>query len=283
MSDPRYREIAEDLRSKIESGELPRGARLKAEFELQEEYHASRNTVRDAMKFLITRGLVVTRPGQGTFVTETIIPFVTTLSGDPATASGGEGRTYIQEVQAQFRKPEDSLPRVEIQIADDVIAGELQLEGDRQVVCRSQRRFIDGIPWSLQTSFYPMRFVLEGAGRLLEASNIDEGTVEYLRTSLHSSQAAYRDRLFVRAPDQDETVFFKLPVDGRVSVIEIRRTAFDETGMPNRLTVSVYPADRNQFVLNAGAVPAEIADPPSAISRGSDSPAPEESAPEPSG
>jgi GntR family transcriptional regulator len=285
VAEPRYREIAEDLRSKIESGELPRGARLQAEFELQEEYNASRNTVRDAIKSLITRGLVVTRPGQGTFVTEKIVPFVTTLTGDPATASGGEGKTYTQEVRAQLRQPADSLPRLEIQFADEVIARELQLGDDTQVISRSQRRFIDGTPWSLQTSFYPMRFVRDGAGRLMEASNIEEGTVEYLRTSLGSSQAGYRDRLFIRAPDQDETTFFKLPVDGRVSVIEIRRTAFDETGMPNRLTVSVYPADRNQFVLDLGRVPAEIRDPSSVslAAAASSTGTPQESAAEPSG
>ena len=73
-----------------EAGELPPGAQLRTELELREKYDASRNTIRDAIKWLITRGLVETRPGQGTFVIEQIIPFVTTLTGDPKTASGGE-------------------------------------------------------------------------------------------------------------------------------------------------------------------------------------------------
>jgi hypothetical protein len=47
-----------------------------------------------------------------------------------------------------------------------------------------------------------------------------------------------------------------LPDDGRVAVFEVLRTAFDEKGRPFRLTVSVYPADRNQFAVNVGAVPA---------------------------
>jgi GntR family transcriptional regulator len=47
-------------------------------------------------------------------------------------------------------------------------------------------------------------------------------------------------------------------------VIETRRTAFDERGTPVRLTVSVYPADRNQFAVNVGRVPADVADPTSA-------------------
>ena len=80
MVDPMYRRIADDLRRQIESGELPRGAQLPTELELRDSYEASRNTIRDAIKWLITRGLVETRPGQGTFVIERIIPFVTTLS-----------------------------------------------------------------------------------------------------------------------------------------------------------------------------------------------------------
>jgi DNA-binding GntR family transcriptional regulator len=134
MPDPMYRQIAEDLRQKIESGELGHGDQLPTELELRERYEASRNTVRDAVKWLTTRGLVETRPGQGTFVVD-------------------------------------------------------------------------------------------------------------------------RDKITVRAPDADETAFFRLPDDGRVAVFEILRTGFDEQGTPIRLTVSVYPADRNQFAVHIGRVP----------------------------
>ena len=91
MPNPMYRQIAEDLRAKIESGELASGTRLRTELELREDYDASRNTVRDAIKWLTNLGLVETKPGQGTFVVQTIDPFVTTLTGDPDRAgfSGG--------------------------------------------------------------------------------------------------------------------------------------------------------------------------------------------------
>ena len=54
----RYREIAADLQRKIESGELGPGARLPSDAELGKTYHASRNTVREAVKNLVTRGFV---------------------------------------------------------------------------------------------------------------------------------------------------------------------------------------------------------------------------------
>ena len=48
MPDPMYRQIADDLRGQIESGELEPGQQLRTELELRERYEASRNTVRDA-------------------------------------------------------------------------------------------------------------------------------------------------------------------------------------------------------------------------------------------
>jgi len=250
-----YRQIADDLRRQIEAGELPPGAQLRTELELRETYNASRNTIRDAIKWLITRGLVETRPGQGTFVVEKIIPFITNLTDDPRTASGGEGDTYTQEVTAKLRTPYSNSPQVGVEDADSVKASELRLEEGASVVSRHQQRFIDGTPWCLQTSFYPMSQVEQGATRLLQAPNINEGTVAYLRKSLGIEQTSYRDILTVRAPDENETRFFRLPDDGRISVIETRRTAFDESGNPIRVTVTVYPSDRNQFAIEVGPVP----------------------------
>jgi len=180
VADPMYRQIADDLRRQIEDGSLEPGQQLRTELELREKYNASRNTVRDAVKWLITRGLVETRPGQGTFVVEQIIPFVTTLTGDPETSSG-EGDTYIKEVAASLRRPNASAPRVEIQEAAGQLATELQLKHGATVVSRHQQRSIDGTPWSLQTSFYPMSLVERGALRLIQAGDIGEGTVESSR------------------------------------------------------------------------------------------------------
>lgn len=256
MADPMYRQIAEDLRGQIEAGDLPPGAQLQTELELREKYNASRNTIRDAIKLLITRGLVETRPGQGTFVVETIVPYVTSLTGNPTTASGGEGTSYTSEVNARFRMASDTLPQVGIEEAGGPMATELALSEGISVVSRHQQRYIDGTPWSLQTSFYPMDLVQKGAIRLIQADDIGEGTVEYLRKSAGIKQAGYRDTITVRAPDMNETVFFRLPDDGRISVIEQRRIAYSHDGRPVRLTVSVYPADRNQFSFVVGHVPA---------------------------
>jgi GntR family transcriptional regulator len=265
-----YRQIAEDLRQKIESGELGHGAQLPTELELREQYDASRNTVRDAIKLLITRRLVETRPGQGTFVVQKINPFVTTLFTDSATllaeketGLGGEGTAYAAEVSAQGRRAEDSVPRVEIMQAAGVIAEQLKLVEGSPVIGRHQQRLIDRLPWSLQTTFYPMRLVELGAVKLIQAEDMHTGAIRYLEEALGIKQAGWHDRITVRAPDVNEATFFGLPDDGRVAVFEVRRTAFDRQGQPFRLTVSVYPTDRNQFAVKVGQVPDEVAGPAS--------------------
>jgi DNA-binding GntR family transcriptional regulator len=256
MANPMYRQIAEDLREQIESGDLEPGQQLRTELELREHYNASRNTVRDAIKWLTSLGLVETKPGQGTFVVQTIDPFVTTLTEDPLSGlGGGEGVVYLSEVSERNRMPTSTPPQVEIQEAFAEIAAALKMDEGAEVISRHERRFIDGTPWSMQTSYYPMEFADRGAERLRRARNIDEGTVKYLGDTLHIRQVGYSDRITMRAPNPTEVEFFKLPSDGRVPMYEITRTAYDGNGQPMRVTVTVYPSDRNQFIVNVGEVP----------------------------
>ena len=252
MTEPIYRQIADDLRGKIESDEIAHGAQLPTEIELMGQYDASRNTVRDAIRLLATRGLVETRPGQGTFVLEKVSPYVTTLS-DPDI--GEDHSLCAPELAAPRRNSESTHPKVGIQRANGRVARELHLEPDSTVISRHQKRYIDGAPWSLQTSFYPMRLVEQGATLLMQAADIRPGVVFYLREALGIEQAGWRDTIIVRASNEAEAGFFKLPDDGHVSMIEDWRTAFDQHGAPIRLTVSIYPADRNQLVANFGSVP----------------------------
>ena len=262
MAEPMYRRIAEDLRQQIELGEVEPAQQLRTELELREHYGASRNTVRDAIKWLTTLGLVETRPGQGTFVVRKIDPYVTTLTTDPKTGPGGDITAMYEGISGEASSPRKKRviastdPQVEIQKASSNVAVPLQIAEGSQVVSRHQRRSIGKTPWSLQTSYYPMGFVLQGADQLIEAADIEMGTVKYLADKLGLRQVAYRDWIRVRAPDLAEAQFFGLPQDGRIGLFEIFRTAFDHTGRPMRLTVSVFPTDRNEFIVNVGDVPA---------------------------
>jgi GntR family transcriptional regulator len=98
-----------------------------------------------------------------------------------------------------------------------------------------------------------MVLVTKGATRLLMAEDIEEGTVRYVAENLGIRQVGYRDWITARSPDLNEQAFFGLAHDA--TVFEIFRTAFDQAGTPLRVTVTVFPTDRNQFIINVGDVP----------------------------
>jgi GntR family transcriptional regulator len=271
MPDPMYRQIAEQLRDQIEEGDFDPDQPLPAESELRVTHNASRNTVRQAIDLLTSWGLVETRPGSGTFIRKQYEPFVTTLSGEwqPGSDSGlggGEGSAAFNEVEARSREGKFLLPRVEIQLARKKVAERLRVPVGTNVISRHQRRFIDEQPWSLQTSYYPMSLYERGAKKLIQADDIPEGAVRHLGEVLQLKQVGYRDRIAVRRANDSELEFFGLREDAGIPMMVLLRTAYGIDGaasepFPFRFTESVFPGDRNQFVINAGEVPDRLAEP----------------------
>ena len=259
MAAPMYQVIAQDLRERIESGELLPGDRLPTELELRDRYGAARNTVRDALRSLATLGLVVSRQGQGTFVARRLKPFVTTLSPGPENGlSGLADDDAFTEARLQGRRPTASVPRVETLLAARWIADELGIPEGTSVIVRRQELYLDGQPWALQATAYPMGLAMQGGMSLLMAQDIPGGMFAYLRDTLGVAEVGYRDLIQVRLPTEDEARFFGLADNGRVAVLSCLRTGYQDGGeepVPFRVTCTVFPADRNEFSISSGRVP----------------------------
>jgi GntR family transcriptional regulator len=251
MSKPMYRTVAESLRQQIESGQLLPGAKLPTETALQETYGASRNTVRDAIKWLMNLDLVETRPGHGTFVTRKIDPltnFINLHTGDES------NHVIAAHASSRSRRASVSTPRVEIQTPNTLVRSQLRLQDDVQLVSRHQQCLIDDTPWSLHTAFYPMDLVIRGGSRLLIADNIPTGTLAYLSESMGIRPETWRVWITCRLADQNEARYFGLRAD-RPAVVETFQTYYDQTGTPFCLAVTAYAADRNLFQVTVGSVP----------------------------
>lgn len=258
LAEPKYREIAADLESKIRSGELAAGERLPSDADLGDMYDASRNTVRQAISFLLTRGVVEKESSGATLARKEIDPYRTVVSAE--TGFGGfEGAAYASDVQASNRTPKVTTPRVEIQEASGDIAAALRLSQGESMVIRHQERFIDDNLWSMQTSYYPMTFVERGATKLLAVQDIEQGTRQYLDKTIGVKEIGSDDTMTVRAPTPGEAAAFRLPEDGRIAVFETRQTGIDPTGKPVRVTITIYPSDRNMFSMKTGALAEHLA------------------------
>lgn len=67
---PAYIRIADDIRSRIESGEIRRGERLPGERVCCAKYQVARGTLKAAFSILQKEGLLSQSRGSGTFVNE---------------------------------------------------------------------------------------------------------------------------------------------------------------------------------------------------------------------
>ena len=66
--DYAYVQLAEWIEGRIGDGTLTPGARLPGERALAEEYGVALGTVRSALRVLRDKGLIVTTPSKGTFI-----------------------------------------------------------------------------------------------------------------------------------------------------------------------------------------------------------------------
>ena len=223
--EPKYRAIAAALEDKIQSGELTAGERLPSDADLGAEYKASRNTVRQAIQFLLTQGVVEKEPSGATVVRKKIDPFRTVVSAE--TGFGGfEGAAYASDVEASNRRPAVTSRASRSGSSRDDRRCTRRKQGIA-VVVRHQERIIDDELWSMQTSYYPMSFVEQGATKLLAVEDLKEGTRHYLAKAIGVQEIGSRDTMTVRAPTPGEADRFGLPEDGRIAVFETRQTGVD--------------------------------------------------------
>jgi DNA-binding GntR family transcriptional regulator len=68
-TQPKWRQIYDVIRRRIESGELPPKA-LISEVQLESEFGVARVTIRKVTAQLREDGLIITTPAMGSFVTE---------------------------------------------------------------------------------------------------------------------------------------------------------------------------------------------------------------------
>lgn len=139
--------LAKQLEEQIVTGLLNTGTRLPSERELSRRYDVSRATVREAIQMLKVKGLLETRPGGGTYVSESLgesftDPLLQLLSERPETTRDLlEFRHAIEGLAAQYaanRATDDDLEMLTIRYNELVAAYET---GDREQEASSDGNF----------------------------------------------------------------------------------------------------------------------------------------------
>jgi GntR family transcriptional regulator len=251
MAPAKYQEIADRLRAAIDSGALQPGERLPSEPDLVREFDASRNTVRLAIALLTNQGLVVTRQGLGSFVTEPARPFTALLSRVEVQPPGQSVSTLLPEVSNIDAEPETSRQVVEKSPASVSVAEKLEIAAGDLVVVRRRQGSIGPVPWLMMASYFPLD-IAEGTA-LEQAGDIIAGSIALL-ADLGYPQAGFLDEIGARMPSAREFTYFGLSTG--TPVIVVNRTAYSQD-RPIRLTRYIYRADRVRLAHEVGSIPSK--------------------------
>jgi GntR family transcriptional regulator len=243
---PRYRELADGLRSAIYAGErvldveLVDGAQLPTEPELGAHFQVSRGTIRQALRELAAEGLLETRGRSGTYVRRLPMLAYNVDAEDPHRRDDKPGTTdsWFAVVKKAEHEPSQDI-RFRIEPASAVVASRLGIKEQDLVVVRECQRFVNGTPWSEQISYYP--YELAKKCGLDTPEDIVEGTVRRM-----AARGVVEDRLdhevSSRPASDDERRQFDLAPG--VSVLVYQRIG-QSAGEVIRYTCEVLPADRN--------------------------------------
>lgn len=231
------RQIADDLRARIEDGEFGPGARLPGEPALVRDYGVAKMTASGALKLLVAEGVALSRAGSGTYVREfkPILRDATKRLSRDQWAAGksiwsadvGERPMTVADVEVY----EEDAPRW--------VARILGLDEGARVVVRSRRFLVDGEPVQMATSYLPADLVR--GTRIAEPDSGPGGTYKRL-AELGAEPVRFGEDLRARMPSSDESA--RLAILPGTPVIEICRTAYTADGTAVEL---------NRMLLDAGA------------------------------
>jgi GntR family transcriptional regulator len=239
-TEPKYRQIAADLRTAIGHGEYLAGDRLPGENDLMARYQVARMTARQALGVLLHEGVAVARKGSGVFVRDfapVIREALSRLSHDrwARGASIWSADAADRDLQITTRVHEDALP--------SRIAPLLGLDEGERVYVRERRFVLDGQPIMLSTSYLPADIV---RGSAITQEDTGPGGTYARLAELGYEPTRFREDVRARMPQPDEVTALDLPASA-TPVIDIVRTAFTDAGNP--IEVNAMTLDASAYIL----------------------------------
>ena len=229
-SVPLYIQIAGSLLTQIETGELAPDERLPSERKLSQRLNVSRMTLRAALGELDSKGLLVRRPGDGTYIAkpkierhaDKLVPFTLSM----------QKRGYITSAK---------LIVFEQRLADVSVAQHLKIPVSTPVFFCQRLRLINQEPVMLENCTMPVALFQDFGKYDLEGRSLYEiMETEYGVAAHHSEQSL---EAVVAADYEAETLHIE---PGAPLMLE-RRLGYEENNRPFEYGHDLYRGDRFRF------------------------------------
>lgn len=234
-----YRQIADQLRAAIDRGDFGAGDKLPSEAVLMDHYDVARMTARQAIQELRSEGRVVAEQGRGVFVR---MPApVRRLASDRFARRHHDAGQAAFLADAEKAGVTPSVDEIEVrrEPAPDAVRERLKLDDGADVVARSRRYMVEGVPVEMAVSYLPADLA-EGT-RIVEQDTGPGGIYARLEEAGHTLDR-FTEEITARMPTSDERR--RLRLGPGTPVLTVLRTAYDTDGRALEVcdTVKAAPA-----------------------------------------
>jgi DNA-binding GntR family transcriptional regulator len=228
---PKYAQVIDELRRRIESGEYPPGSLLPSEHQLSDEFRIARPTVVRALRVLRDDGWIETQQGKGSFV---------------------RGRPALAGLEAR-RPGEDALNRDESAESGDLIGVGVSVPAPRiaallggtgaDVIARQRLALLDGEPSELVTWWVPAP--LADGTDLASENPVTGGVRAHLARRKGVRVDHVVEQVVARHPTAQEAKLLR--VGKTAAMLALYVTGRDAAGAPVLVLEVVMPGDRHEL------------------------------------
>lgn len=242
---PAYRQVADDIRAKINAGEYAPGTQLPSERDLVEAYQVSRPTVRDAIGVLRAEGVVVAEHGRGVFVRSAVS--LVRLARLSRAAREANRSAFLGDAAASGLTPNVQV-KIYFEPADKRAAELLGVEVGTELCVRDRVMGVDGAIVQLAVSRLP-RTITKGTA--IEHEHTGTGGVHSRLEEAGHRLEHFTETVGARMPTPTEASTLQL-LPG-TPVITVTRVAYDVDGRPVEMNDMVLAADRYELAYDIPA------------------------------
>ncbi|GLY26822.1 hypothetical protein Kisp02_01870 [Kineosporia sp. NBRC 101731] len=242
-------QIADQLRNEIFDGTRPPGGKLPTEAELMESFGVARNTARDALGLLVNEGLIESRRPHGYFIRDRKRMTYRPQDDLQPPSPDAQKDVFITEQSRAGRDPHQTID-VAIVAPPVVVRDRLKLEADELAVVRRRVRYLEGEPFYINDSYYPLEIVKDTP--IMAPLDIPEGANQAL-ANRGFVQVRAVDEIFFRMPSPDEVTRLDLTAGTPIALHII--TGYGPDDLPIRCVYNVLPGDRHVITFDRPGLP----------------------------
>jgi GntR family transcriptional regulator, N-acetylglucosamine utilization regulator len=227
---PRYYQLKEIMRERVQSEEWKPGDLIPSERELSEKYGISRMTARQAITDLVNEGLFYREQGKGTFVSQRkITQQLLRLTG------------FTEDIRARGQKPGTKVLSAEMVPADETTAEKLRIGPGTRIFRLQRLRLADDEPLAIELS----QISFKGCERLLEEDLEQNSLYRLLETKYGIPLMEADQELEAGLAGNEEAQLLKISINR--PVLFTRRITYTERSQPIEYAKAVYCGNKYTF------------------------------------